>query len=174
VALAVCLLFDPRTERTIRALWRRLEEQGVPTLQCHTHGMHHPHLSYVVLLRWDLDAVRAALAELADHGPFDLTFDAVAAFRRGRVSLVPAVPVDLVSRQQAVLSAVRDTGAMVHRHYEIDRWLPHLSLATRARTTRLPLVAATAYDYLPLTTRVNRAALIDSSTGQLWPLPGLP
>lgn len=174
MALAVCLLFDPRTERTIRTLWQRLEQQGVPTLQCHTHRMHHPHLSYVVLLDWDLAAVHAALATLADRGSFDMTFDAVAAFRRGRVSLVPAVPVDLVSRQQAVLAAVRDTGALVHRHYETNRWLPHLSLATRARTDRLPVVAATAYDYLPLAVRVNRAALIDSSTGQLWPLPALP
>jgi hypothetical protein len=36
--------------------------------------------------------------QLDDHQPFELTFDAVAAFRRGRVSLVPAVPTDLVAR----------------------------------------------------------------------------
>ena len=35
-----------------------LEKRGVPTLRSHTHGLHHPHLSYVVLLQWELAAVR--------------------------------------------------------------------------------------------------------------------
>jgi hypothetical protein len=40
MALAVCLLFDRRTDRALRALWHRLEELGVPTLASHTHGRH--------------------------------------------------------------------------------------------------------------------------------------
>jgi 2'-5' RNA ligase len=174
MALAVCLLFDARAERALRNLWQRLEQQGVPTLLSHTHGLHHPHLSYVVLLQWKLDEVRAAVAQLGDHEPFELTFDAVAAFRRGRVSLVPSVPADLVARQHAVVAATRATGALVHKHYEVNRWLPHASLATRASVDRLARVTATAYDVLPLTAKVTRAALIDSTTGQLWPLNNLP
>jgi hypothetical protein len=156
VALAVCLLFDARAERAVRNLWQRLEQQGVPTLQSHTHGLHHPHLSYVVLLQWELDPVRVAVEQLDDHQPFELTFDAVAAFRRGRVSLVPSVPADLVARQHAVVAATRATGAMVHMHYEINRWLPHASLATRASAEQLVRVTATAYDVLPLTATVTR------------------
>lgn len=174
MALGVCLLFDGRSERAVRKLWQRLEAQGVPTLLSHTHGMHHPHLSYVVLLNWELDAVRSAVEGLPGHEPFELTVDAVGTFRRGRVSLIPAVPADLVPRQQAVVAATRSTGALVHKHYECDRWLPHVSLATRAQAGRLPQLAAAAYDVLPLTVRITRAALIDSSTGQLWPLRNLP
>lgn len=174
MALAVCLLFDPRAERALRNLWQRLEQQGVPTLLSHTHGRHHPHLSYVVLLQWELDPVFGAVAQLDDHEPFELTFDAVAAFRRGRVSLVPSVPADLVARQHAVVAATRATGALVHKHYETNRWLPHALLATRAPADRLARVIATAYDVLPLTLKVTRAALIDSTTGQLWPLNNLP
>ncbi|MFC4000758.1 2'-5' RNA ligase family protein [Prauserella oleivorans] len=174
MALGVCLLFDGRSERALRDLWARLETVGVPTLSSHTHGRHHPHLSYVVLLDWDLDAVRTAVESLADRGPFELTFDAVAAFRRGRVALAPAVHADLVPRQQAVVDAVRATGALVHKHYEIGRWLPHSSLVTRARTDLLPAVAAAVYEVLPLTVTVTRAALIDSATGELWRLDTLP
>ncbi|MEU6642232.1 2'-5' RNA ligase family protein [Saccharomonospora sp. NPDC046836] len=174
MALGVCVLFDSRSERAIRRLWVRLEELGVPTLATHTHGRHHPHLSYVVLLDWELDAVRSAVEALADRGPFELTFDAVVAFRRGRVSLVPAVPADLVPRQQAVVEATRATGALVHRHYEIGRWLPHSSLVTRAPAELLPQVAVVAYEVLPLTVQVQRTALIDSATGRLWPLRTLP
>jgi hypothetical protein len=174
MALGVCLLFDGRAERTLRNMWDRLERRGVPTLRSHTHGAHHPHLSYVVLLDWTLEDVRAAVEALPDHRPFEITFDALGAFRRGRISLVPAVPGDLVGRQQAVLEAVRGTGAMVHRHYETDRWLPHSSLAPRARLDQLPLIAAAVYDVLPLTVRISRAALIDSGTGRWWPLRNLP
>src|SRR5919206_579599 len=68
MALAVCMLLDPHTERALRALWDRLEERGVPSLRSHTHGLHRPHLSYVVLLGWNLDAVRDVVAALAEVG----------------------------------------------------------------------------------------------------------
>ncbi|NJC71298.1 2'-5' RNA ligase family protein [Planosporangium thailandense] len=174
MALAVCLLFDGRTERALRNLWDKLEERGVATLRSHTHGLHRPHLSYVVLLRWRLDAVRVAMAALPDRGPFPLTFDALGAFRRGRICLVPAVPADLVRRQEVVLAATRATGAVVHRNYEAGAWLPHCSVAPRARLGQLPVVATTVYDVLPLPARVSRAALVDSTTGQTWPLPNVP
>ena len=64
MALAVCLLFDRRGDQLVRQLWARLEGAGIRTLQTHTHGRHHPHLSYAVLLEWDLARVQAALAEL--------------------------------------------------------------------------------------------------------------
>lgn len=174
VALAVCLLFDPATDRAVRALWSRLEERGVPTLAEHTHGLHVPHLSYVVLLDWDLPAVLSALDGLPDRGSFELRFDAIGAFRRGRINLVPAIPPDLVARQRDVVRMTAATGATVHRHYAYGHWLPHCSLATRARLDQLPDVAAAVYDVLPLTAQVSSVAVIDSSTGHRWPLPHLP
>lgn len=174
MALGVCLLFDRRSERALRGLWSRLEATGVATLQTHTHRRHHPHLSYVVLLDWRLDAVHDAVSALPDGGPFEVTFDAMAAFRRGRISLVPAPAAELLARQQAVVRAVSGTGARVHHHYAPDRWLPHSSVATRSTTRDLPVVAAAVYEVLPLTVRVTSAALIDSATGEMWPLPGLP
>jgi hypothetical protein len=170
----VCLLFDSRAERLLRNLWDRLENDGVRTLRSHTHGEHHPHMSYVVLLRWDLDGVRAAVDALPDGGPFDVTFDAVASFPRGRTGLVPTMTPDLLIRQRAVLESVRATGALVHRHYEAGRWLPHCSIAPRVRLGQLPSVASVVYDILPLTARIDRAALIDSATGELWPLAAVP
>lgn len=174
MALGVCVLFDRPTERALRALWDRLEERGVPSLRSHTHGRHQPHLSYVVMLDWRLAAVRDAVAALPDHRPYEVIFDAVGTFRRGRICLIPAVPADMVARQQAVVEAVRAAGARVHEHYEVGRWLPHCSIAPRARLDRLPVVAATVYDVLPLPARIVRTALIDSATGQQWSLPNLP
>ena len=85
MALAICLLFDGKSERAIRALWDRVEELGVSSMSSHTHRRHVPHVSYAVLRRWDLATVRAAVATLGAGPPVELTFDGVGLFRR-RVS----------------------------------------------------------------------------------------
>ncbi|WP_137120929.1 2'-5' RNA ligase family protein [Segeticoccus rhizosphaerae] len=174
MSLAVCLLFDRRGESALRRLWAALEAQGIRSLASHTHGRHHPHISYAVLLDWDLEAVRDRLGRLPDGGPFELRFHGVVAFPRGRACLVPAVTSEVMQRQEAVSEAVVGTGATLHRHYRRGDWVPHCSLSPRATGALLPVAVRMATDALPLTVRVERAALIDSGTGQSWELPGIP
>jgi 2'-5' RNA ligase len=174
VALAVCLLFDRRSERAVRALWDRVEQQGVPSLGSHTHGRHVPHVSYAVLRRWDQAAVSDVLAGLDRGDPVDLNFDGVGLFRRGRTWLVAGVSADFVARQQRVVEAVTGTGAELHKHYRPGIWLPHCSLAPRATLTQVPLVVAAVMDVLPLRARLDRAALVNSATGEISPLAELP
>lgn len=174
MALAVCLLFDRRSERAVRALWDRLEEQGVPSLRSHTHGRHLPHVSYAVLRRWDQAAVTAELSGLACGEPVELNFDGIGLFRRGRTWLVAGVSADFVARQQRVVDAVTASGAELHKHYVPGIWLPHCSLAPRATLAQLPSVVAAVMDVLPLTCLLDRAALVNSATGEVSPLAGLP
>jgi 2'-5' RNA ligase len=174
VALAVCLLFDRRSERAVRALWDRVEEQGVTSLRSHTHGRHVPHVSYAVLRRWDQAAVDDALAELDGGEPVDLSFDGVGLFRRGRTWLLAGVSADFVARQQRVVEAVTAAGAELHKHYRPGIWLPHCSLAPRATLAQLPGVVAAVMDVLPLRARLDRAALVNSATGEISPLAELP
>lgn len=174
MALAVCLLFDRRGERLMREMWSRLEDEGVPTLLSHTHGRHHPHLSYAVLLEWDVEPVAAALQKLPDGGPFSLLFHGVLAFPRGRVAIAPSVSGDVVRRQESVSAALSATGATVHRHYEPGRWLPHCSVSPRAQGGALLAVTKAVADALPLRVEVSRAALVDSSTGHTVVLPNIP
>nr|PZN25527.1 MAG: 2'-5' RNA ligase [Mycolicibacterium hassiacum] len=163
-----------RSERAVRALWHRLEEAGVASLRSHTHGRHLPHLSYAVLRRWDDDAVAAALEDLQCGAPVELSFDGMGLFRRGRVWLVAGVGADLAARQQRVVEAVTATGADLHQHYRPGVWIPHCSLAPRATLAQLPDVAAAVMDVLPLPARLDRAALVNSSTGEVRPLATLP
>ncbi|MEO3757768.1 2'-5' RNA ligase family protein [Mycobacterium sp. B14F4] len=174
MALAVCLLFDRRSERAVRALWDRLEDAGVPSLRSHTHGSHLPHLSYAVLREWDDAAVADALAGIDGGDPVELTFDGMGLFRRGRVWLVAGVSAQFVARQQRVVEAVTAAGADLHKHYRPGIWLPHCSLAPRATLAQLPAVAAAVMDVLPLRVRMDHAALINSATGQVTPLAMLP
>jgi 2'-5' RNA ligase len=174
VALAVCLLFDGRSERAIRALWDQLESLGIPTLRSHTHRRHVPHVSYAVLRTWDVATVTAALTELDAGEPVALSFDGIGLFRRGRAWLLAGVAADLAARQERIVSAVTATGAELHKHYVPGRWLPHCSLAPRTPLAQLPMLAASVYDVLPMHARLDRAALIDSSTGDRWPLATMP
>jgi 2'-5' RNA ligase len=171
VALAVCLLFDARSNRLVRELWSRLEAAGVATLASHTHRRHHPHLSYAVLRSWDLAQVQQALSALPAAEPFPLSFHGTLAFPRGRAALAPAITADVALRQCRTVTALEATGAELHRSYQAGQWVPHVSVATRAQGATLATVVKAVADVLPLTVHVDRAALIDSGTGQTWPLP---
>ncbi len=169
----MCLLFDARTERRLVNLWRSLESVGIASLPSHTHGHHVPHLSYAVLSTYEVAAVRAALTALPEGPPVPLHLDAVGCFRRGRASLIPAVSVDLAARQARVVEAVEGTGADLHLHYRPGQWVPHCSIATRLRREQVGDLTVLAYDVLPIEAVGDRVALIDSSTGERWPLDAL-
>jgi hypothetical protein len=173
VALAICLLFDRPAEHAVRALWRRLEDIGVATLLTHTHGQHVPHLSYAVLRTFDVESVRAALDGVDPGAPVPLHFDTVGHFHRGRSALVASVTADVLQRQTRVVDAVLATGADLHHYYRPGWWVPHTSIATHVRGEHLAEMTTAAHDILPLDARAERMALIDSGTGQRWPLDAL-
>jgi 2'-5' RNA ligase len=170
VTLAVCLLLDQDADTTVRRLWRRLEDAGVPTLLSHTHGLHVPHLTWAALRTYDLEAVRAALESLPEQPPVDLHLDAFGTFRRSRCWLAPAVTESLVHRQAAVVATSSTTGAELHRHYRPGSWVPHVTLAPRLHLADLSTVASLVYDVLPIAAVGESTALIDTATGARYPL----
>lgn len=165
MALAVCLLLDAAGDRAVRQLWARLEADGVSTLLTHTHRRHVPHLSYALLRSYDPAAVEAALERLPAGEPLRLRFDTFGTFRRSRCWLGPAATVDLAARQQAVVAALEETGAELHRNYRAGVWTPHVTLAPRLHLHELGTVAAAVYDVLPLDALAPAVELIDTSTG---------
>ena len=153
----------------MRALSDRLERAGGPSLRSHTHGQHLPHLSYAVLRTWDVAAVSAAVAGWP-RVPVELTLDGLGLCRGGRAWLLAGAAAECVTGQERVVEAVIGTGAGCHQHYRPGRWLPHCSVAPRASLAQLQVLAAIIYDVLPLEARLDRLALIDSATGEAWPV----
>jgi 2'-5' RNA ligase len=192
VSLSVCLMLDPRADAAVRRLWARLEEDGVRTLASHTHGRHVPHLTLASVLtvrtgRSDADpdaeatgtdpmpeTLYAALSDLPPPEPLVVGLDALGIFPRSRCWLVPGVSADLLERQSTVVGIAHRVGAEVHRSYEPGTWVPHVTLAPRMRLDQLSTVAARCFEILPLTATLERAALIDTATGELRPLPPPP
>jgi hypothetical protein len=155
------------------SFWSRLETAGVPTLATHTHRRHHPHLSYAVLRIWDLARVQEALGALPPTEPFTMSFHGTLVFPRGRAALAPSITPDMGLRQCRIITALESTSVELHRNYQPGRWVPHVSVATRAPGPTVVTVVKAIADVLPLTVRVDRAALVDSATGQTWPLPDI-
>ena len=56
---------------------------------------------------------------------------------------------------------------------EIPLHLPHLTLATRSLVEALPRIARRVYEVLPLTAVLERAAVVDTSSGEVHPLARL-
>jgi hypothetical protein len=171
MALSLCLLPDDRSDRAVRRLWHRLETEGITTLLSHTHGHHVPHLSFASLRSYDLPAVTKVLGALPPAAVTAIQFDALGLFRRSRCWLLPAVTGDLLSRQEAAVHALLPTGADLHRHYVPGTWMPHLTLAPRLHLEQLSVVARSVFEVLPVTLTFDRAALVDTSTGEIHPLP---
>jgi|tagenome__1003787_1003787.scaffolds.fasta_scaffold20297363_2 2'-5' RNA ligase len=170
MSLSVCLLLDVAADRAVRRLWRRLEDDGVPTLLSHTHGRHVPHLTLASLLSYDLAEVRRALQSLPAEPETRLQFDALGMFRRSRCWLLPGVSSAFLARQEAVIAALAGTSAELHRHYRPGEWLPHLTLAPRLHLDQLAVVAGRVYEVLPLATTVSTISLVETGTGTVHDL----
>lgn len=116
----------------------------------------------------------AALGALDAGDPIDVSFDGIGLFRRGRAWLLAGVTADFAARQERVVAAAQAAGAELHKHYQHGAWIPHCAIAPRASLAQLQVLSATVYDVLPLHARLDHAALIDSATGQIWPLRAMP
>jgi 2'-5' RNA ligase len=172
-SLSLCLLLDEQADQAVRRLWRQLEDDGLPSLTGHTHGRHVPHLTLASLGNASVDEVRDAVAGLPEARPEPVTFAALGSFTRSRCSLVPAVSAELMSRHERVVAALVAAGTRVHRHYLPGAWLPHLTLATRSQAETLPQIARRVYEVLPLTAVLERAAVVDTSSGEVHRLQRL-
>jgi 2'-5' RNA ligase len=172
-SLSLCLLLDDQADHAVRRLWRQLEDDGLPSLVGHTHGRHVPHLTLAALGDASVDRVREVVVGLPEARAERVTFEALGSFTRSRCSLVPAVSADLMTRHERVVTALLAAGIRVHRHYLPGAWLPHLTLATRSQAEALPRIARRVYEVLPLVAVLERAAVVDTSTGEVQPLARL-
>lgn len=172
MALSLCLLLDETADQAVRRLWRQLEDDGLPSLPSHTHGRHVPHVTLAALTSARWEELREIVPVLPVAAPEPVVFQALGAFTRSRCSMVPAVSAGLLQHHEQVVTELTAAGLEVHRHYVPGAWVPHLTVATRTSVDALPRIARRVYEVLPLVATLERTAVVDTSTGELYPLPG--
>jgi hypothetical protein len=79
----------------------------------------------------------------------------------------PMAPSRAVNRPEGLWEALEPAVKQSDARFATERApVPHMSVATRAQGAGLPTVARAIADVVPVTVRVDRAALVDSSTGE--------
>lgn len=172
-SLSVCLLLDDRADGAVWRLWHQLEADGLPTLATYTHGRHVPHLTLADVGVAEVADVVRTLERITPASPTRVVFAALGAFTRSRCSLMPSVPPELPARQTAVVARLLEAGLPVSTHSRPGHWLPHLTLGPRLPVEALPRVARRVYEVLPLAATLERAAVVDTSAGDVHVLSHL-
>lgn len=175
MADAVELYLDPGSERRLRRLWDALEAAGVPTLRDFTHRRHRPHVSYTVFHRLDRSVATEALTGLAAAGgPYRLELTHVGVFPGGVLFLGVAVSAELLRRHLAVHDALDGLGRGPWEHYWPGNWVPHCTLSMRVPMALMSRAVPICHDVLPMSVVAETSGIVDTRTGHIAPLPGVP
>jgi len=162
---------DREGGRTIRDLWSRLEQLGVPSLKAHAPSIR-PHVSLAVTD--DADGLRQHAPGLALRGiEIDIEMAAASLFPADPPLLVLAVAPspELVALHARVDAALAAAGVDVWPHYRPGTWLPHCTLSMGVPAEVVDDALAACLDSpLPVRARLRAAALTDSVTGATTPL----
>ncbi|MET9561807.1 2'-5' RNA ligase family protein [Streptomyces tauricus] len=134
------LLPDATTERTVREVWRRLSEAGLPSQAAHRHPTNRPHLTLATADTL-VPEVRVQLKHVLADLPVPLHLDGTVRFTGRTTVLAWAVRPDaaLLHLHEAVWRALRDAPACgrLNPIHAPGRWKPHVTLA-RGRAVGCP------------------------------------
>ncbi|MEV0697392.1 2'-5' RNA ligase family protein [Saccharopolyspora sp. NPDC050389] len=165
MAQAVVAFFDDAADSEIRALWRRLDEAGVPSLATRKHR---PHVTFAAAGGMPTAARKALRAELELLSIPDLWLHTLGTFPgEERVLLLGAV-VD--TELLAVHSAVHDAlaGRVQHpsAYYFPGAWIPHCTLAQGITDDQLAAGFQALQPPEPVRAGISEIAIVDTRTGE--------
>ena len=119
-------LLDEPSEEAVRRQWSALREAGLPSLADHRSASNRPHVTWTVVEQWPEDpdtTVVPGLPLRVALGPYAVLGGAQPALVRTLV-----VTEQLLAVRRAVVGRLDEPA---RPFYAADRWVPHLTLATR-------------------------------------------
>ncbi len=164
--------FDDDADAAVRALWRRLDEAGVPSLAARGHRRHRPHVTFAIASSIPV-RVRRNLAEaIALLSLPTLWLYTLGTFPTKENALFLGAVTD--SEVLAVHSAVHDVLAGKVRdpwaYYLPGAWVPHCALAQDLDPGQLAAGFAAVHPIEPIRARITGVGVTDSRTGETEPL----
>ncbi|AGL18762.1 2'-5' RNA ligase family protein [Actinoplanes sp. N902-109] len=166
---ALELYLDGDATRRIRALWRALEAEGIPTMGS-LDVRHRPHVSLAASRRLAPEAVAGALDGMAVGRGLSVDMDFVGQFV-GRVLWLGVVPaVGLLEHHRAVHERLTAKGVEVWEHYGPGRWVPHCTVSLRVPNPHMGAAVRRCLEMLPVRAQVVGAAVTDHANGIAHPL----
>jgi 2'-5' RNA ligase len=167
MAHEVQLFFDDEAERSIRRLWQRLADAGVPSPAGKVPEQR-PHTTLARAGRIPPAARQALRAELSLLSIPDLWLHTLGTFPGDEPSLLLAAVVD--TELLAVHSAVHDVlaGKVTNpsAYYFPGAWIPHCPLARGITAEQVKAGFQALYPVEPVRAAVTAAGITDTRTGQ--------
>ena len=150
----VCAAFDADGDVAIAIVQRRLREFGVRVPR---EPAHRPHITLSAADGDPDDVARVAAAVAGDHAPIRLRLDIVGTFARDTIVWLGPSGTELAPLQGEVHAALGAWPRAFGEQVEPGRWVPHCTLARRARGDAAARLRA---EFAPLTVRVVALATI--------------
>jgi hypothetical protein len=160
---------DAAASARIREIWKLLSAHGLPSMETHTHALHRPHCSLKVAEDLPIDAALAALGP-TPRRPIRLHVESIGVFPpRGTLFLGCVVNQGLLSEQSRVHDAVASLLVRPWPYFELDAWVPHITLAWSMSPPELAAAIPLVMGQLPIRGTFDSGAVEDGTTGENWP-----
>jgi hypothetical protein len=167
----VVLWPDAPTAATVRDLWRELDDAGLPSLATHTHRLHRPHCSLSVAEALPADEALDAVGEVP-ASPIPLLVESVGVFpAAGALFLACVANEPLLREQRRVHRAVAPLAERPWPYFELDAWVPHITLSMAMTSEQLAAAIPLVLDRLPIRGAFDHGGVEDGTTGEHWPAP---
>ena len=155
----------------IRGLWDVLEDHGVPSLATHTHGLHQPHCSLSVAEQLPAEAALAAVGTVPSR-PIPLLIGSAGVFPPQGALFLACVPNrPLLDEQARVHRAVAPLAPNRWPFFELDAWVPHITLSMALAADQLSVALRAVMERLPIMGTFDHGGIEDGTTGENWPAP---
>jgi hypothetical protein len=168
MAQALQFLFDDEADAAIRALWRRLEQAGVPSLATRTHGRHRPQVTFAVaqsIPSGTRDALRQDLRLLSIPNLWLSTLSTFASVDNV-LTLAAVVDAELLAVHSAVHDVLAGRVRQPSAYHLPGSWVPHCALAEGVEPNHVVAGFAAVYPIEPIRASVGEVAVVDTHTGE--------
>lgn len=169
MAHAVAVFFDDEADRAVRALWRRLDQAGVPSLAGHNDGRWPPRVTFAVakaIPRKTRDALKDELRTLSIP---NLWLSTLGTFPNTENVLMLGAVVD--AELLAVHSAVHDVLAgrvtAPSAYWMPGSWVPHCTLTQGVEHHQMVEGFAALHPAGRIEARARQVAIVDTRTAEI-------
>lgn len=164
----VVLWPDARASDTLRAIWDRLADHGLPSMATESHRLHVPHVSLIVADQLPLAETLDAVG-LVPSSPIPFLVEAVGLVPAGHLVLTLTPNRTLLEEQARVHRAALAHARNAWPHYAPGSWLPHLTMARSLTGPQIPEAARIVSEHLPMRGSLTVGGVEDGATGESWP-----
>nr|WP_042198273.1 2'-5' RNA ligase family protein [Kibdelosporangium sp. MJ126-NF4]CEL23307.1 hypothetical protein [Kibdelosporangium sp. MJ126-NF4] len=169
MAHTVAVFFDDEAERAVRALWRRLDQAGVPSLAGHPNGRWAPRVTFAAakqiprrtrdLLKDELRTLAIPNLWLSNLGTFPSTENVL--------MLGAVVDAELLAVHSAIHDVLAGRVQSPEAYWLPGSWTPHCTLAQGVEHHRLIEGFAALHPVTRIEARVEHVAIVDTQTAEV-------